>query len=142
MTDIFSKDKRSLIMSKISGKDTQLEVSLRKKLFAAGLRYRIHLKQLPGKPDIVLPKYKTIIFVNGCFWHGHKDCKAAKLPETRKEFWKIKIGDNISRDKKNIATLRRNGWKVLVVWQCEINNQDKFARRVATLIDEIRNDEA
>lgn len=99
MTDIYSKNKRSKIMSKISGKETKYEILVRKFLFEKGFRYRKNDKRLPGRPDIVLPKYKTIIFVHGCFWHGHY-CKAAKLPETNKEFWENKINSNIERDKK------------------------------------------
>ena len=100
MSDIFSQTKRSDIMSKISSKDTKPEILVRKFLFSKGFRYRINVKTLPGKPDIVLPKYKTIIFVNGCFWHGH-NCKKGKLPSSNTDFWKEKISNNKSRDAKN-----------------------------------------
>src|ERR1700739_1798896 len=97
--DVFSKDKRSTIMSKISGKETKPEIIIRKFLFSKGFRYRKNVSTLPGKPDIILSKYSTVIFVNGCFWHGHKNCKAAKLPSTRRQFWEEKINNNIVRDK-------------------------------------------
>ena len=121
MPDIFSKSKRSDIMSKISGKETKPEILVRKYLFSQGFRYRKNVKNLPGKPDIVLPKYKAVIFVNGCFWHGHENCKKSALPTTNTEFWKEKISSNIIRDKKTYAELSDMGYKVLVIWQCELN---------------------
>jgi DNA mismatch endonuclease (patch repair protein) len=108
LADIFTKEKRSDIMSKISGKETKPEILVRKYLFANGFRYRKNDKRFPGKPDIVLPKYKTIIFIHGCFWHGH-NCKRGKLPETRKSFWKKKISQNIERDKRNNDILENLG---------------------------------
>lgn len=135
--DIYSSDKRSEIMAGISGKDTKLEITVRKFLFSKGFRYRINDKRYPGRPDIVLPKYKTAVFVHGCFWHGHKDCKASRLPETRKEFWKKKISDNIKRDDKNIQKLKDMGWKVIVVWQCQIKNKNSQQRRLELLLKEI-----
>lgn len=137
MTDIYAKNKRSQIMSKISGKDTKPEMIVRKYLFAQGFRFRVNVKSLTGKPDIVLPKYKTIIFVNGCFWHGHKNCKAAKLPSTRKDFWKRKILTNIARDKKDIEKLRGIGWHVIIVWQCELSSKEKQQKRIKSLVAEI-----
>ena len=124
-------------MSKISGKETKPEILVRKFLFANGFRYRKNVKNLPGKPDIVLPKYKTVIFVHGCFWHGH-NCKAGKLPETRKEFWKDKINGNIKRDKKNIATLKKQSWKVIVIWQCKLKNKKIRESTLNKLIETIR----
>ena len=123
MSDIFSQTKRSDIMSKISSKDTKPEILVRKFLFSKGFRYRINVKTLPGKPDIVLPKYKTIIFVNGCFWHGH-NCKKGKLPSSNTDFWKEKISNNKSRDAKNSDLLVKLGWKVIIIWQCEISKID------------------
>jgi DNA mismatch endonuclease (patch repair protein) len=137
MSDIFSQAKRSEIMSKISGKETKPEIAVRKFLFSKGFRYRKNVKSLPGKPDIVLPKYKTIIFINGCFWHGH-ECKAAKLPETRKEFWLNKIESNIIRDKKNILELKKTGWHTIVIWQCEINTIEKRHVKLALLTEKIK----
>ena len=120
MSDIFPRAKRSVIMSKISGKETKPEVMVRKYLFAKGFRYRKNVKDLPGKPDIVLSKYKTVIFVNGCFWHGHENCKYFRLPKTRTEWWKEKINRNKQRDTEQKATLENLGWKVMTVWECEI----------------------
>ena len=120
MADKFSTERRSSIMSKISGKDTKPEILVRKYLFSKGFRFRKNVKDLPGKPDIVLPKYKTIIFVNGCFWHGHENCKKAILPATNTKFWREKISGNIIRDKENIQKLREMGYKVITVWQCEL----------------------
>ena len=125
MTDIYIKAKRSDIMSKISGKETKPEVIVRKFLFANGFRYRKNDKRLPGKPDIVLPKYKTVVFVHGCFWHRHKDCNYSKLPDTNTEFWEKKINANVLRDKKNQKELDKLGWKHLKVWQCSLSNSCK-----------------
>jgi DNA mismatch endonuclease (patch repair protein) len=108
-------------MSLISGKETKLEILVRKFLFANGFRFRKNVKNLPGKPDIVLPMYKTIIFIHGCFWHGHT-CKRGTLPNTNIEFWKTKINKNIKRDKRNTIELEKQGWRVIAIWQCEINN--------------------
>ena len=138
MSDIYSKRKRSEIMSKISGTETKPEILVRKYLFSKGFRYRKNDKRLPGKPDIVLPKYKTVIFVNGCFWHGHH-CRAGKLPETNKEFWKSKINSNIERDKRNQRELRKLGWKVIVIWQCELKNRKLKAKKLKETEQKIYN---
>ncbi len=138
MTDIFSKQKRSEIMSKISGKETKPEILVRKFLFANGFRFRKNDKRYPGKPDIVLPKYKTVIFIHGCFWHGH-NCKAGKLPKTRKEFWKEKINRNIERDKRNKIDLEKQGWKVITIWQCELKNKMILEKTLNNLIDTLHN---
>jgi DNA mismatch endonuclease (patch repair protein) len=121
MSDIYSRQKRSDIMSHISGKETKPEILVRKFLFANGFRFRKNVKDLPGKPDIVLPKYKIVVFIHGCFWHGHI-CKRGTLPTTNVEFWTTKIGGNIERDKRNVMELEKQGWKVFVIWQCEIKN--------------------
>ncbi|WP_223605697.1 very short patch repair endonuclease [Chryseobacterium sp. OSA05B] len=136
MSDIFSSEKRSEIMSKISGKETEPEILVRKYLFAHGFRFRKNDKRFPGKPDIVLPKYKTIIFVNGCFWHGHENCKKSKLPETRKEFWENKISGNIIRDQQNINYLKSMGWSVITVWQCELGKDKE--KTLSNLVDQIQ----
>ena len=125
-------------MSHISDRDSSMEISVRRALFAAGLRYRKNVKSLPGKPDIVLPKYKTVIFTHGCFWHGHEGCKASKLPESRRGFWENKIKDNILRDKRNAIRLEQMGWKVIVLWQCEVNNKTKRHKQLAKLITEFK----
>jgi len=110
-------------MSRIKGKNTKPEILVRKFLFANGFRYRLHVKNLPGKPDIVLPKYKTVIFVNGCFWHGHKGCRYFLLPKTRTEWWLQKISDTQSRDKLAKQELENLGWKVIVIWECELKKK-------------------
>ncbi len=129
MTDVHNKKIRSYNMSQVKAKDTKPELIVRKYLFACGFRYRLHNKKLPGKPDIVLPKYKTILFINGCFWHGHKKCAWAALPKTRTEWWQEKINKNIANDEKVIKNLRRTGWKVIVVWTCDL----KASKRDSTL---------
>lgn len=137
MSDIFSFQKRSDIMSKIGGKNTKPEILVRKFLFSKGLRYRINVKTLPGKPDIVLPKYKTVIFINGCFWHGH-NCKKGKLPSSNIDFWRKKISNNKSRDDKNSDLLIKLGWKVIIIWQCEISNVNNREIRLEFLLEELR----
>ncbi len=122
MADIMTPKQRSCCMSKVRGKDTAPEVYLRKALWAAGFRYRLK-SELPGKPDLILPKYKVVIFVNGCFWHSHDGCSKSKLPTTHEEFWADKIALNAVRDKRNIAELKRRGWRVAVVWECSIKNR-------------------
>ena len=120
MADIKSKEARSKNMSAIKGKDTKPEVIVRKYLFSKGFRYRKNVNSLPGKPDIVLPKYKTVIFVNGCFWHMHKDCKYFKMPKQNADFWESKITGNVERDTKNYKTLIETGWRVIVIWECQL----------------------
>ena len=119
MADVHSKATRSYNMSQIKGKDTKPEILVRQYLHAHGFRYRLHVKDLPGKPDIVLPKYKTAIFINGCFWHGHQGCKYYVVPKTRTEWWQQKINGNIANDDKAIFALQEQGWKVSVIWECE-----------------------
>ncbi len=107
-------------MGKIRSKNTKPEVLLRKALFAKGYRYRIHNKLLPGKPDIVLPKFKTAIFVHGCFWHFHEDCREGRIPSTNSLYWKNKLSKNVERDLKHQEALKQQGWDVLIIWECEI----------------------
>src|SRR5215213_8138945 len=123
MADVHTPAQRSYNMSRIKGKDTKPEMLVRKFLHANGFRYRLHVKNLPGKPDIVLPKYKTVIFVHGCFWHGHKNCKKAALPSTKSEWWKEKISKNIFNDNKAMNGLKKQGWIILAVWTCELNSK-------------------
>lgn len=122
MADVHSPETRSYNMSCIRGKNTKPEELVRKYLFAQGFRYRKNDARLPGKPDIVLPKYKTVIFVNGCFWHAHEGCRYFIWPKNNAEFWKKKIGGNIERDAKNQRLLTELGWRVIVVWECELKN--------------------
>ncbi len=118
--DVHSKEVRSYNMSMIKGKDTKPEELVRKFLFSKGLRYRKNVKSLPGKPDIVLKKYKTAIFVNGCFWHGHKNCKYFVMPKSNTDFWAEKISRNIARDSATYQDLTQLGWNVVIVWECEL----------------------
>jgi DNA mismatch endonuclease, patch repair protein len=118
MADVHNKKTRSFNMSRIRSSNTKPELLVRHFLFAQGYRYRINVKNLPGKPDIVLPKHHTIIFVHGCFWHGHTNCKYFKIPQTRTEWWTNKINTNKANDAKAIKALKKDGWKVVVVWEC------------------------
>lgn len=120
MTDVHSKEIRSYNMSRIKGKNTKPEMLVRQFLHANGFRYKLHDKKLPGKPDIVLPKYKTVIFVHGCFWHGHKNCKYFVVPKTRTEWWLNKINGNIANDAKAAKALKKGGWKVIYFWECKL----------------------
>ena len=124
MADVHSKEIRSFNMSRIKGKDTKPEMLVRKFLFSQGFRYRLHDKKLPGKPDIILPKYKTVIFVNGCFWHGHEGCKYYVVPKTRTEWWLNKINTTIANDKKVVSALQNLDWKVITVWECELKQHE------------------
>lgn len=130
MPDVFSKSKRSEIMSRIGQKDTKPEIVVRKLLHRMGYRYRLHRKDLPGTPDVVLPKYRKIIFVHGCFWHGHKGCSRAALPETNREFWERKIENNKTRDRLTMKELKKLGWKCFVIWQCQIKNLETLERKL------------
>lgn len=120
MADKLSIEKRSWNMSRIKNKDTSIEVAVRKQLFADGFRYRKNDSHLPGKPDIVLPKYHTVVFIHGCFWHRHTNCKNATMPKTRVEFWDEKFKKNVENDKKHYDDLSNAGWNVIIVWECEI----------------------
>lgn len=123
MSDRLTPEKRSWNMSRIRGKDTAIEVRVRKRLFNMGYRYRKNDSRLPGKPDIVLPKYKTVIFIHGCFWHRHKDCKNATTPKTRADFWQAKFERNVENDRLHKSQLEGLGWNVITIWECEINER-------------------
>lgn len=125
-------------MSRVSQKHTKPEIIVRRFLFSKGFRYRINYKKLPGSPDIVLPKYKTVIFINGCFWHGHNKCKLAKRPDTNKTYWYDKIDENIKRDNRKIKELKKLGWKVLTVWQCQIQSKVKAQKRLSYLLKQLK----
>jgi len=120
MADVHSKETRSYNMSRIRSKDTKPEMLVRKFLHKNGFRYRLHVKGLPGKPDIVLPKYKTVIFIHGCFWHGHEGCKYYVVPKTRTEWWLNKIGTNIANDTNAESLLKAGGWHIIKIWECEL----------------------
>lgn len=127
MTDVFTKSKRSEVMSLIKGRNTKPELAVRSMLHRMGYRFRLHKADLPGKPDIVLARYKTVIFVHGCFWHRHKGCRFAYTPKTRADFWLKKLDSNVIRDQQVKADLERLGWRVIAVWECELREPDKLA---------------
>lgn len=135
--DVHSKEVRSYNMSQIKSKNTKPEIKIRKFLFSHGFRYRKNDKRYPGHPDIVLPKYHTVIFVNGCFWHMHDDCRDFSLPKTNTYFWKEKLENNKRRDSLVYEELKNMGWKVIVIWQCEIKNK-LFESRMNQLMKQIK----
>lgn len=130
MTDVMTPDERSRCMAAIKGRNTRPEMTVRKFLFAKGLRYRVNSRKLPGSPDLVFKKYRTVVFVDGCFWHGHKDCRLSRLPKSNVDFWRHKINLNIARDYRTDVELRLAGWRVIRVWECSLRNS---AERDATL---------
>lgn len=123
MADVHSPEKRSYNMSRIHAKGTKPEETVRKYLFSKGFRYRKNDPRLPGEPDIVLPKYKTVVFVNGCFWHRHEGCKYFVWPKNNAEFWRKKIMSNVERDNRNYSELKEKGWSVVVIWECELKDR-------------------
>ena len=123
-------------MSRIRSKDTKPEMLVRKFLFSKGFRYRVNDKKLPGKPDIVLPKYKTVIFVHGCFWHGHEGCRYYVVPKTRTEWWLEKIGRNKANDKKKNSMLRKEGWKVIEIWECDLKKN--FEKKLNQVLNKLK----
>jgi DNA mismatch endonuclease (patch repair protein) len=138
MTDVLTPQQRSFNMSHIRGRDTKPEMLVRRLLHAAGLRYRLHNRQLPGKPDIVFAGAKTVVFVHGCFWHMH-DCKYGKpVPATNEDFWAEKRRSNVERDERNREALRREGWRVFEIWECETREEAKLMARTQDVIDYIR----
>jgi len=120
MPDVHTKATRSYNMSRVKNKDTKPELLVRRFLHGQGFRYKLHDKSLPGRPDLVFPKYKTIIFIHGCFWHGHESCKYFSIPQTRTEWWLNKIDTNVRNDEKSVEALKAEGWKIVTVWGCEL----------------------
>ncbi len=137
MADVHTREQRSYNMSRIKGKNTKPEMLVRKFLHANGFRYKLHDKKLPGKPDIVLPKYRTVIFVHGCFWHGHKGCKYFVVPKTRTEWWMDKINGNIINDRKKRKLLRKEAWKIIYVWECQLKGDsiEKNLRKILNYLE-------
>jgi DNA mismatch endonuclease (patch repair protein) len=135
--DMFSKAKRSWIMARITGKNTTPEIAVRRFLHAHGYRFRLHRKDLPGCPDVVLPKFRTAIQVHGCFWHGHT-CKDGRRPASNSGYWNSKLDRNVRRDRKNARKLRQLGWKRVVVWACQVNDEARLENKVLKLLESQR----
>ncbi len=133
--DTVSPEERSRIMSHVKGRDTTPEKRVRSLLHSMGYRFRLQRADLPGKPDIVLPKFKTVIFVNGCFWHRHPGCKRATLPKSNAEFWRQKLEKNVARDRRNIQTLKDLGWYVLIIWECELKDTRTLQARLSDFFE-------
>ena len=128
--DTLTPEERSKLMAKIRGKNTKPELAVRSLLHRAGYRFSLHRKDLPGKPDIVLRKYNTVVFVHGCFWHRHKNCKVASTPKSNVEFWQAKFDRNVANDKRHARKLREMGWHVLTVWECELKKPEKVLAKL------------
>lgn len=139
MADVHSKEIRSYNISRIKGKNTKPEILVRKHLYSNGFRYKLNVKKLPGTPDIVLKKYRTIIFINGCFWHGHKGCKYFVIPKTKKEWWTDKIRKTQERDLKHQSKLKMIGWNIVVIWECQLkkNVQETTLSELNYLLNKI-----
>lgn len=132
--DTFSREERSEIMRRVRAENTTPERAVRSLLHRMGYRFRLHARALPGAPDIVLPKYKTVVFVHGCFWHRHQNCSRASMPASNQSYWKTKFERTVSRDKSNQARLRRLGWRVVLVWECELKNPDRLRARLRRVL--------
>ena len=134
MADVFSKEKRSWVMSRVRSKDTKPELAVRRLVHSLGFRYRLHRRNLPGCPDMVFAGRNKVIFVHGCFWHGH-ECSAATLPASNREYWEAKQTRNMSRDKANLRELRKAGWRCMVIWECQIRNSKSLAGRITNFLN-------
>lgn len=133
MVDFMNPRQRSRAMSKVQGTNTKIEQTVRSLLHRRGFRFRKNVKTLPGRPDIVLPKYHAVIFVHGCFWHAHEGCKKSTIPGTRREFWEQKIQGNKDRDRRDIQELQEQGWRVAVVWECALKKKESIERTITEL---------
>jgi DNA mismatch endonuclease (patch repair protein) len=134
--DTLTRAQRSERMSRVRGKDTAPEIAVRRVVYGLGHRYRLHAKDLPGRPDIVFRRRRKVIFVHGCFWHRHRapSCRLARLPKSKLDFWRPKLEANRDRDVRNVAALRRAGWKILVIWECELDDKNRLLRRLRTYL--------
>lgn len=139
MVDIISEERRSWNMSRIRSKNTKPEMVVRSMLHRMGFRFRLHDRKLPGNPDIVLPKYKTVIFVHGCFWHRHEACQYSYIPKSRVKFWEEKFKSNIARDNRNQSELEALGWKVIVIWECDLSDSESVVNKLTLHINLRRN---
>lgn len=137
MTDTFTPQKRSQIMSRIIGKNTLPEIAVRKILYNLGCRYRLHDRKLSGKPDIVIKRLKTVFFINGCFWHQHKGCKRQSIPKSNLDYWRNKLNFNVEKQRKDIRELKKLGWKVFIVWECETKNDQKLHKKLKRIYEKI-----
>lgn len=135
MVDHISPERRSWLMSRVKGKDTTPELRVRQLAHAMGLRFRLHRKDLPGRPDLVFPKYRVALFVHGCFWHRHPNCPKASSPKTRPEFWQSKFERNVERDQRNIEEITALGWNALVLWECETKDPANLSRRLESIFE-------
>jgi len=133
--DTLTPAERSERMSRVRGKDTVPELAVRRLVFAMGYRYRLHAKDLPGKPDLVFRSRKSAVFVHGCFWHRHRNCSLARFPKSRLDFWKAKLESNAERDQRNLVMLRERGWRTLVVWECEMKDMEQLATRLRRFLE-------
>jgi DNA mismatch endonuclease (patch repair protein) len=133
MVDTLNPERRSRLMSKVKGKNTQMEIKLRSLLHQRGFRFKKNVLTLPGSPDIVLPKYKVIVFIHGCFWHGHKDCNKSRLPSTRVSFWENKRKANLERDARKLAELGDSGWRIAIIWGCSLANVPSITNTIDEL---------
>lgn len=132
--DRITKDKRSWNMSRIRGRNTLPERAVRSLLHRLGFRFRLHSHKLPGRPDVVLPRYQSVVLIHGCFWHQHPGCKYAYTPKSRANFWSRKFAGNLARDRRTVDALRDAGWRVIVVWECELRKPDVLSRRIVTML--------
>ena len=134
MTDRMSPEQRAWTMSRVPSKNTSPEMRVRSQMHRAGYRYRLHVSDMPGKPDIVMPRYQTVVFVNGCFWHRHPGCRRASTPKTNTPFWERKFARNVARDRRAHKSLRRDGWTVLVVWECQTRDSQTLANTLCNML--------
>jgi DNA mismatch endonuclease (patch repair protein) len=134
VTDVFDAEKRSAVMRRVKGKDTTPEMTVRRALTRLGARYRLHRKDLPGSPDIVMPGRRLALFVHGCFWHGHDCARGSRVPKQNRDYWTAKVGRNVARDAKSREALTADGWRVETIWECELKDQAGLERRLADLL--------
>jgi DNA mismatch endonuclease (patch repair protein) len=131
MADVFDPDQRSAVMRAVKSRNTAPEIAVRRAAHALGMRFRLNRSDLPGKPDLVLPARRAVIFVHGCFWHGHDCARGARMPATNRDYWRAKISRNMTRDKASLAALKKLGWKPVVIWECETRDGERLGRLVA-----------
>ena len=136
MTDKLSPERRSANMRAVHDRDTKPEMRVRQIVHALGYRFRLHRKDLPGKPDLTFPRLKKVVFVNGCFWHQHPKCKRASMPISNVQFWRAKLAQNVERDAQHLAALKAAGWRALVVWECQLRKEDRLQRRLYRFLKE------